>query len=1109
MTTEGPTTVGSIDAKLTLDASEFDRKAEEAKVTARDLGAMSPNVKVDADVAGALVSLGEVKVAEDSVSQSADSMGQSSGAAAINMGTLWSAVAALAPAAIPISAMALGLTGSLTGMGAAAVLAFKGASAEMGLGTDLGMKYTAAVNDLQGAFQVLEDTAASGLIVPFTAAVKSVTDGLPQLTGEIGILAGQLGGIVSTGIDAVVNGLHIMEPLFINAGNYVEHLVGAFAGFTNQGGLQQFADYALSTLPSVSALLDSLLQTVWHLLDALAPIGTIGVAALTDISNVINAIPTPALTAIIAAATGGFLAFKMWGLLAPVIMGVGTAVSFVKDRMVGMTAAAAESAAAETVLAETTAVAGGVMEAAMGPIGWIIAGVGALAAGFMAASASSDQASASVNSYTSALQQDNGVIGEHTKQQAAAALSTQDNADAAAALGLTTQQLTEAATGNVHMQKLVNEKLDEAQNKYKDAGVSVDDYGRATQILTPEQQKLKDAHDKVSGAVKTQTDAVNAGVAATEREAAATGQTVQEIKNHADALSNISLAYNTANASQTEYLKALETYGKSAGTAADKGAFIGATLKASQGDALGYAGALAGASKANATLTETFEKEAASVAKGQTAFSETEKAAIDLKTGLIDVNAAGAGPLISNLESMQSAAVNAASAMYQHEAASKGAGQAAQDAATIFKTDTYDALIKDAGALGLTQDQASKLADQYFQMPKDISTQVMTIGEQKVVTTLDQIGQQLAVLTHTPWKSVLTADNQTGPGAAAAAATIAAATAPPAPVRIDANTDSIKPKIVGMQDMIDGAVNHQNQIKLDIQTADAKAKVDYMQATIDGLQQKKEALLKVGTTDALQQASNLQAKIDDIKQQKAVALMVNPDPAIASTTSIQDHIDELKQKNQPQIKADPIPAWQMIQKTQDSIDVLHQKHDIPIMVDTHEALTAVANFQGEIDALHGRTIQVTTNYVSNGQDTGVPNTTNVPNGGGNARFNASGGLFGHGAALKRAGGGILNAFPGGVIQGPGSTTSDDVPLWGSRDEYVVKASSVASVTVPVMDYINRTGQLPQQQTAQTPNITVYVTNPFTGEQVQAVVQSVANAAISGANRDARYRRVGV
>src|SRR5262249_54074852 len=155
--------------------------------------------------------------------------------------------------------------------------------------------------------------------------------------------------------------------------------------------------------------------------------------------------------------------------------------------------------------------------------------------------------------------------------------------------------------------------------------------------------------------------------------------------------------------------------------AADRAQLIGATLVAAQGDLLSYQGAVASTYQANNALTDSFKQQQDQLKAGTITFDQTEKAAINLKTGMIDVSKAGAAPLIQQLQGIQDAAEKAAEATYQHEVATLGAGQAASDAATIFKTQTYDALVKDAGQLGLTTDQAQKLADQYFQMPKDIS----------------------------------------------------------------------------------------------------------------------------------------------------------------------------------------------------------------------------------------------------------------------------------------------------------------------------------------------------------------------------------------------------
>ncbi|WP_151777156.1 transglycosylase SLT domain-containing protein [Acinetobacter brisouii] len=49
---------------------------------------------------------------------------------------------------------------------------------------------------------------------------------------------------------------------------------------------------------------------------------------------------------------------------------------------------------------------------------------------------------------------------------------------------------------------------------------------------------------------------------------------------------------------------------------------------------------------------------------------------------------------------------------------------------------------------------------------------------------------------------------------------------------------------------------------------------------------------------------------------------------------------------------------------------------------------------------------------------------------------------------------------GGHVRGAGTETSDSIPAWLSNNEYVFKASTVRSLGVDTLDYINETGKLP-------------------------------------------------
>ena len=121
---------------------------------------------------------------------------------------------------------------------------------------------------------------------------------------------------------------------------------------------------------------------------------------------------------------------------------------------------------------------------------------------------------------------------------------------------------------------------------------------------------------------------------------------------------------------------------------------------------------------------------------------------------------------------------------------------------------------------------------------------------------------------------------------------------------------------------------------------------------------------------------------------------------------------------------------------------------------------------------------------------------------------------------------------GGRVYGVGTTTSDSNPYMLSRDEYVLNAAAAKKIGYDTLDRVNGGDTQPltplgsgrQYAAAPAPatqviasaggpgDITVYVTNPFTGEEVQAIVRDVsagvANSAITAADSQSKYRRRG-
>jgi len=142
---------------------------------------------------------------------------------------------------------------------------------------------------------------------------------------------------------------------------------------------------------------------------------------------------------------------------------------------------------------------------------------------------------------------------------------------------------------------------------------------------------------------------------------------------------------------------------------------------------------------------------------------------------------------------------------------------------------------------------------------------------------------------------------------------------------------------------------------------------------------------------------------------------------------------------------------------------------------------------------------------------------------------ASGGYVGDFAsALGYATGGTPKRFPlGGPVHGPGSGTSDEIPAWLSNTEFVQRAAAVQKYGLGFMHAVN-SGTFPVElarpfavggspsSPARTssasviPALTVYVENPWTGEQVRATVRTEADSRIDRARqieRSAGRRRV--
>lgn len=669
------------------------------------------------------------------------------------------AIILLGPALGPLGGAATAAMGGAAAAAGVALLAFQGVKAEMKSGTDVGNQFRGGIQLLQKDLGVLETTAAKAVLPGFKQAVAELNTALPGVNRSVAILGKELGDIASHTVVGLVAGLQTFEPLLLHVGQAADIASRHFQAWATGPAGGNFAATLGTQFDKVIPVLTDLAQAVAKVVSAFAPIGTQVVGVIGLLSDAIKLVPLPVLQAL----ADVFVALYAANKLVSVFGGLSTALRnmAVNSELAGTKLGGLASSAAGFAKFAGSAAAAGV---AIYSIGKSISTF--LESGNATVKALDNMSTANADFFNSLIQS-KGAMDDTVTSTVQYQISQDGLAKKAAKAGISQDQLTAAITGTDEQTQALIDTWTKSGKPSGDTIVALkilhrgyQDAAAAAAAYTAHLNEL--AASPAWGALKTSKDSIQQvgdkfHISAKEVQTYAdlVGISALSIKNGvvtnqqlADAVSRVSAAYNTATATGAGFLDSLEKFSKSTGTAADRAQLIGAYLKASNGDLLSYSSAVASAYQANLTLTNSFKQQNDQVKAGSLAFQDTERAAINLQTGMIDLSKAGAGPLIQQLQGMQDAAMNAASATFQHEVAIKGASAAAGDAAIIFKTQTYTALVNNATQLGLTTAQAKRLADQYFALPKDVATRVRAIGTDPVVNVLHEIESVLLSIAH-------------------------------------------------------------------------------------------------------------------------------------------------------------------------------------------------------------------------------------------------------------------------------------------------------------------------------------------------------------------------
>jgi hypothetical protein len=488
-------TARAIVAEMKFEESRDKRKRTAVQVAAAELAVSEAVKRAEAAAERAIIAeeglaaaqrkaaeTALAKAAAEETSTAATVKANEANKTSVNrVGLIVAAVAALVPMMVPLAAFTVGAAGALTMMGVSGVVAIKGIHDEMAAGTSVGHQYTAGIRGLKGDLDTLAHTGAVSMLSSFHTATGDLNNSMPMLNRQVGEFTGFLGRSATNVFAGSLTGARVLEPLMMSISGWVERLSAGFKEWTGNGGLQTFANYAMATLPQVEGFLSSVSAAIMHILEALAPLGSVGMAVFTGIAGAINGLPVQTLSDLIAMVIAGVGAFKLWGMVAP------------------MLATVTEAAALAT---GSVGLLGASIEIATGPIGWIVAGVSALVAVFAVSAAATQNATAVTESYTAALKADSGAIGENVRQQAIQQLMASGTLAKGKELGISAKVMTDAALGQTEALNQVNGAVATATDKYKNLSNVQNQNGTANGDATRKAVAQKDAIDNVTGALK-------------------------------------------------------------------------------------------------------------------------------------------------------------------------------------------------------------------------------------------------------------------------------------------------------------------------------------------------------------------------------------------------------------------------------------------------------------------------------------------------------------------------------------------------------------------------------------------------------------------------------
>lgn len=196
---------------------------------------------------------------------------------------------------------------------------------------------------LKGAFTKLEAAAGPAIFGPLTSVMDLAAKLLPKTAPVLNAVASALSGIITslsnsgvfnsflgfltkasgpaitgfaTFLGNIAQGLVSIVEAFSGQGASVTRSIGEWAaGFAKIGqskGLADFVAYVHQVGPQVAATLGAVATAIGHIVVAIAPVGSVSLAGIKLLADIINSIPPPLLSAIASGFVAASLGAKLF-----------------------------------------------------------------------------------------------------------------------------------------------------------------------------------------------------------------------------------------------------------------------------------------------------------------------------------------------------------------------------------------------------------------------------------------------------------------------------------------------------------------------------------------------------------------------------------------------------------------------------------------------------------------------------------------------------------------------------------------------------------------------------------------------------------------------------